>query len=504
MLFGAYIYSFSNVIGSIFTVSALLTGIYEDYPIPDTSVVHTIRIFVLFFSVFGTGLLTSYMLTVLTYRFRIQKHKHSVFLMMEQKETVIFYWKTFLLWTGFQSLPVDEEPENVLPPEFTMAEVEYQVDELFFRINTLTGSHGLPEKPTSYFTDSDETYGLGDDGISSGGSEVNLEDDERLENRLHKIEDSLCSHEHDYLAHLLKLSPGDGMTKGREKQIRTNLEMEIFRQLQKQRHSLPDKVIGDSSKSSTDTSGTSSEMTTPFGDRKSGQTIKKPVLGVSGLQHHTFVHHADISHVNDVKDSPQQTKMDTTSSSSNPDSPDEQLKNADRVRLLKDKGCKKPTSKVDETISQDKNTSSKMKKPEPPHKPTFHNPGLRDAQETTKSNINTTKCSVLNSPALRQLRSSLQAIERHSFKGESASSVTTESSSGSEQDAIHGKGSAQIKRNLRKTKSRGKGKGSVNLTSVLLDDLDTSNDELGAAGTSFKISETEPILEQEHIEDYYD
>ena len=56
--------------------------------------------------------------------------------------------------------------------EFTMAEVEYQVDELFFRINTLTGSHGLPEKPTSYFTDSDGTYGLGDDGISSGGSEV--------------------------------------------------------------------------------------------------------------------------------------------------------------------------------------------------------------------------------------------------------------------------------------------------------------------------------------------
>lgn len=55
-------------------------------------------------------------LTVLTYRFKIQKHKHSISLMMDQKETVLFYWKTFLLWTGFQSLPVDEEPENVLPP----------------------------------------------------------------------------------------------------------------------------------------------------------------------------------------------------------------------------------------------------------------------------------------------------------------------------------------------------------------------------------------------------
>lgn len=54
-----------------------------------------------------------------------------------------------------------------------MAEIEYQVDELFFRIAALSGSHGLPEKPTNYFTDSDGTYGAGDDGISSGGSEVN-------------------------------------------------------------------------------------------------------------------------------------------------------------------------------------------------------------------------------------------------------------------------------------------------------------------------------------------
>jgi hypothetical protein len=44
----------------------------------------------------------------------------------------------------------------------------------------------------------------------------------------------------------------------------------------------------------------------------------------------------------------------------------------------------------------------------------------------------------------------------------------------------------------------------VNLTSVLLDDLDPSNDELGATGNSFKISETEPILEQESVEDYFD
>lgn len=55
-----------------------------------------------------------------------------------------------------------------------MAEIEYQVDELLFRMNALTGSHGLPEKPTCYLTDSDSLYGGGDDGISSGGSEVRL------------------------------------------------------------------------------------------------------------------------------------------------------------------------------------------------------------------------------------------------------------------------------------------------------------------------------------------
>ena len=55
--------------------------------------------------------------------------------------------------------------------------------------------------------------------------------------------------------------------------------MEIFRQLQNQRNSETGKVTGDSSKSSATTSGNSSEMTTPFGDRKSGETPMKPALG---------------------------------------------------------------------------------------------------------------------------------------------------------------------------------------------------------------------------------
>jgi hypothetical protein len=60
----------------------------------------------------------------------------------------------------------------------------------------------------------------------------------------------------------------------------SHLEMEIFRQLQNQRNTLPGKVTGDSSKSSATTSGSNSEMTTPFGDRKSGESVKKPITGM--------------------------------------------------------------------------------------------------------------------------------------------------------------------------------------------------------------------------------
>ena len=58
--------------------------------------------------------------------------------------------------------------------ECTLAEFEYQVEELLFRMNALAGTTNLPEKPTGYLTDSDQSQAIGDDGISSGGSEVSL------------------------------------------------------------------------------------------------------------------------------------------------------------------------------------------------------------------------------------------------------------------------------------------------------------------------------------------
>ena len=57
-----------------------------------------------------------------------------------------------------------------------MAEIQYQVDEMVFKMNALFGSSNLPEKSLMYGTDSDTTYGgpgaCAEDGISCGGSEV--------------------------------------------------------------------------------------------------------------------------------------------------------------------------------------------------------------------------------------------------------------------------------------------------------------------------------------------
>jgi len=52
-----------------------------------------------------------------------------------------------------------------------MAEIQYQVDEMLFKMNALAGTSNLPEKPTIYFTDSDTTcVGVAEDLSSSIGS----------------------------------------------------------------------------------------------------------------------------------------------------------------------------------------------------------------------------------------------------------------------------------------------------------------------------------------------
>ena len=64
-----------------------------------------------------------------------------------------------------------------------MAEVEYQVDEMLFKMNALAGTANLPEKPANYFTDSsDTTTAHGGDagdvlltGVLTGGGRCNID-----------------------------------------------------------------------------------------------------------------------------------------------------------------------------------------------------------------------------------------------------------------------------------------------------------------------------------------
>ena len=113
-----------------------------------------------------------------------------------------------------------------------------------------------------------------------------------------------------------------------------------------------------------------------------------------------------------------------------------------------------------------KSHDSFNRKLELPSKPTFSNAGYRDLSS--------------GSPAFRQLKSSLSAVERLSAKGDnSGSAFTTESSSGSEQDAmLTGLQLSSVgKRNLRKTKTRGKGKGQVTINSSILDEFEFEPDD---------------------------
>lgn len=138
-----------------------------------------------------------------------------------------------------------------------MAEIEYQVDEMLFKMNALAGTSNLPEKPPMYYTDSDTIYGTmgeGDAISSAGGSE------EKFELHAHKIDDNLFIDPH--LGKVLHLDSigADVLSPEAEKQLRyvkdvwlavnpmfthcvcflvffyrSHIDFELFRQLQLQR-----------------------------------------------------------------------------------------------------------------------------------------------------------------------------------------------------------------------------------------------------------------------------
>lgn len=251
LLFGSLSMHMRSAWSSALSVVALATGIYR----PADLEVEGSPCYILFSvvcSTLGFGLLTAYTVAMLTPR--VHAGRHSDLLVMGKRELLRFCLQQLLLTLRIRQHSPVHEPEIQLPPECTLAEFEYQVEELLFRMNALTGTTNLPEKPTGYLTDSDQSQAVGDDGISSGGSEAGVEgveqpanyddshltqrdgEDGRLEQRVQKIEDKLYANE-PYLAQLLKLDSigSDILSQEKEKKLRSHLEMEIFRQLQMQR-----------------------------------------------------------------------------------------------------------------------------------------------------------------------------------------------------------------------------------------------------------------------------
>ncbi|XP_074659507.1 polycystin-1-like protein 1 [Tubulanus polymorphus] len=261
LLFNSASWYFSSFWLGCVSLSGLLV---RSYPFNDGIANYShqgARVFVVTFLIFGLGLLTGYIVAVLTYYLKTSCKEEPP--SMSALETLRFYWTTLLDRVGLK--PIDEnddsdEEDTTLPPEFTMAEIEYQVDELLFKMTAITGTHGLPEKPECEFTDSDCTYGPGDDMLSNGSSENPVFDDSRFENRIHKIEDNIY-HGEPTLARIIHLDNigANVMSLETEDQLRNKLEFEIYRQLRVKRMLSPRKPVSCHS-SSTQTDDT---LTTP-------------------------------------------------------------------------------------------------------------------------------------------------------------------------------------------------------------------------------------------------
>ncbi|XP_055862470.1 polycystic kidney disease protein 1-like 1 isoform X4 [Biomphalaria glabrata] len=243
-VFGATVYSFRSLWSSIYTISAVSVHALNWPNVQLLGINHHLDLVLFFSFTLIHGFIVTYVFVVLSHKF--QKTKKCHVLAMPACQLFSFYWEQ-LKWFGSQpQITHTEQTDNTLPPEFTMAEILYLVEELLFRMNALLGTSGLPDKRSS-FTDSDSDHNAGDDGISTGASDDQnvpvtpniLQEENRLEHRVQKIEDKLCSNE-PYLAQLLKLDSigTDILSEEKEQELRSHLEFEIFRQLQLQRQEL--------------------------------------------------------------------------------------------------------------------------------------------------------------------------------------------------------------------------------------------------------------------------
>ncbi|CAH1789073.1 unnamed protein product [Owenia fusiformis] len=451
------------------------------------------RLFIVSFLMFALGMLTSYIVASLSYHFKHYKQEETF--SMSVTETLNFYMKKMKSLIRMQRVyeydsDGEDEDENALPPEFTMAEIEYQVDELLFKMNELTGLCNLPDKPVYDFTDSDCTFAAGDE-LSSGGSDGHPGfNDERFEQRIHKIQDNMYSCE-PQLAHLLGLDPHKRPTLGneKEKQLRSQLELEIFRQLQMQRHPQRSEVetssggVMSGSEPGAPSSGNSSPAANPCVPENANHTESANLKRLGYI--HPLSANPNITMMSGRRLFPRPPDKLGVLSGSNQVSPkqkDKRLKGLEilnpqdlqsnipdiekQVLALLQKETLAPVSAESgarpKTKSQNKYNSIEMhalgNSPQSSQnsaqlKEDFKQSSLQDLPP-----IETTKTSIIGSPGQVVRGQSYSTVEPIADYG-----YLYDTSSSSEIDSTKCKSG---KRSLRKTKSRGKGKGLSRLTPV--------------------------------------
>ncbi|ELU08773.1 hypothetical protein CAPTEDRAFT_228900 [Capitella teleta] len=255
-LYSALSMQFKSVDNTILSLLALLTGSYDfdNLAFGNFWGVFVWRLVIVSFMMFVIGSLTAYMLAILNYHYK--RHHSEKKVTFNLTESVRFcrnrLSNVFRLRAASSEDPPSSasasasgktEPETLLPTEFTMAEIEYQVDEMLFKMNALAGTSNLPEKPPIYYTDSDTCIYGGVGGSGEGDSSTTASSEVQGFNPLQELRGN---HKIEYIfsePHLSKLLQLDSIgadvlnvpEADVEKQLRNQLEMEIFRQLQLQR-----------------------------------------------------------------------------------------------------------------------------------------------------------------------------------------------------------------------------------------------------------------------------
>ncbi|KAJ8024678.1 Polycystic kidney disease protein 1-like 1 [Holothuria leucospilota] len=270
LLFGSHYYPMKHVFMSLEVVTILMLGGVPGYVELQTNfpflwpLFHILYVIVII--IFFSGLMKA----VLSHSYHKIKDTHKVE-PVGGSEVFVFFWNRLLHQCGIHRLTEEETPVK-LPLEFTLAEMEYQVEELLFRMNSVCDIYGVSKLPDKNF-ESESSHDGRDDGISTCSAEENI-----CESNDEKYEEQYFNPEMRSYLQLNRESDDED-----EKTFRDQLTLAIFHQLQQnqtkdsgQDTMSPSNMMEDDfSSSQTDPEdGTSSSRVT----KTNGQIIFPPPL----------------------------------------------------------------------------------------------------------------------------------------------------------------------------------------------------------------------------------